>query len=130
LEQNVVDVRDVAEGHVQAAERGRQAERYILGGTNMRVDALMRRIAEVLDAPTPKMNLPTRRLRVLARAMNFGALGAVSNHLFGIEEWRALSTTKAEKELGYRNRSLEITLRDTINWYQERGILPRGETVV
>ena len=32
---NYVDVRDVAAGHLLAAEHGRAGERYILGGTNL-----------------------------------------------------------------------------------------------
>lgn len=130
VEQNAVDVRDVAEGHLRAAERGRQAQRYILGGTNQRVDTLMSQIAERLGAPTPKGNLSTGLLRFIARVMNFGALGALSNHLFGIAHWQALSSRKAENELAYQSRPLEITLQDTIHWYQKRGILPSEEDVV
>jgi dihydroflavonol-4-reductase len=130
VEQNAVDVRDVAEGHMLAATHGRDAERYILGGTNIRVDALMSQIAELMEAPGPRWNLPVRWLRTVALLLNFGALGAVSNHLFGIDQWQALNTEKAHKELGYQNRPLEVTLRDTIDWYREQGMIPHGKYVV
>jgi dihydroflavonol-4-reductase len=130
VEQNAVDVRDVAEGHLRAASRGGQGERYILGGTNIRVDVLMKRIAEILDVPGPGANLPVGWLRAVARAVNFGTMGALSNHLFGLEEWRPLSSEKAKNELGYESRPLDVTLHDTIESYREQGVLPRGEFVV
>jgi dihydroflavonol-4-reductase len=130
VEQNAVDVRDVAKGHLQAAEKGQQAQRYILGGTNVRVDTLMSQIAAILEAPAPQISIPAGWLRLVARMINFGALGAVSNHLLGINQWQSLSSNKAKHELGYKSRPLEVTLRDTINWSQNRGGLPPGEDVV
>ena len=125
VDQNAVDVRDVADGHLKAAERGRQGERYILGGTNIRVDALMGQIAKYLDAPRPRLNIPAAWLRTVASLLNFGSTGALSNHLFGIEHWQALSTEKAQRELDYQHRPLEKTLVETIEWYREQGIIPR-----
>jgi dihydroflavonol-4-reductase len=130
IDQNAVDVRDVAEGHVLAAINGRDAERYILGGTNIRVDALMRQIAELMEAPGPRWNLPVRWLKNAAQVMNFGSMGAASNHLFGIDRWQALSIEKAQKELGFRSRPLDVTLRETIEWYREQGTIPPGKYVV
>jgi dihydroflavonol-4-reductase len=130
LDQNVVDVRDVAEGHLKAAERGQVGERYILGGINMRVDELMGQIARYLDAPRPRFNIPAAWLRTIASLLNFGSTGALSNHLFGIEHWQALSIEKAQRELGYQHRPLENTLIETIEWYREQGIIPRVKFVV
>jgi dihydroflavonol-4-reductase len=130
VEQNAVDVRDVAVGHLKAAAHGRPGERYILGGTNIRVDALMNRIAEFMHVPGPGANLPLGWLRFVARAMNFGSFGALSNHLFGIETWQALNCEKAEDELGYESRTLDATLHETIEWYRDQGVLPRAEYVV
>ena len=44
---NLVDVRDVAAGHLLAAERGRSGRRYIMGGENVSFHALMRTMASV-----------------------------------------------------------------------------------
>lgn len=130
VDQNVVDVRDVAGGHLKAAESGQPGERYILGGTNIRVDTLMGKIAAYLDAPQPRLNIPTAWLRRAAKLLNFGSTGALSNHLFGIEHWQALSIEKARRELGYEHRALENTLVETIEWYREQGIIPRGKYMV
>lgn len=129
-DQNVVDVRDVADGHLRAAEGGVPAERYILGGTNLRVDALMSKIAELVGAPGPSFSVPPGWLRMAAGALNFGGLGGLSNHLFGIEHWQPLSSSKARDRLGYRTNALEKTLRDTIDWYREQGVLPDRQYVV
>ena len=46
----------------------------------------------------------------------------------GTQNWR-YSSAKARRELGYRARSLERTLRDTIDWYRElidQGVLGGG----
>lgn len=128
--QNVVDVRDVAAGHLRAVERGKPAERYILGGTNISVAALMSRIAGLLGKPEPRLHVPPGWLQVVAKLLNFGSFGALSNHLFGIRHWQALSIHKAENDLGYQSRSLDLTLRDTIYWCQEQGIIPKAKIVV
>ena len=129
-EQNVVDVRDVAQGHLRAASEGKAAERYILGGTNIRVDRLMARIAALLGKPGPSFNLPSSILAAVAHLANFGSLGALSNHLFGIGHWQSLNVEKAQRDLGFKPRPLDETLKDTIQWYQEQGIIPPGKIVV
>ena len=47
---NVVDVRDVASGHVLAFERGRPGERYILGGADLTLEELFGAVADLADA--------------------------------------------------------------------------------
>ena len=42
---NVVDVRDTAEGHVLACERGRAGERYILGSENLTLEQILGELA-------------------------------------------------------------------------------------
>src|SRR5439155_20560421 len=44
---NLVDVRDVAVGHLLAAEHGQSGQRYILGGENLRIQDFLRRLATV-----------------------------------------------------------------------------------
>jgi dihydroflavonol-4-reductase len=124
--QNVIDVRDVAEGHLQSVTSGRNAERYILGGTNILVDTLMKQIANLIGAPGPVVTIPARWLRLAAGVINFGRLGTLSNHLFGIDRWQSINTAKAEDELGFQSRPLEITLRETIEWYREKRVIPQA----
>ena len=55
---NVVDVRDVARGHLLAYERGQAGERYLLGGENMSLQELFGRIATVAGQPRPRIRVP------------------------------------------------------------------------
>src|SRR6266545_4697040 len=55
---NLVDVRDVARGHVLALERGRVGERYILGGTNLTLVEVFTLIARAAGRRPPRLRLP------------------------------------------------------------------------
>jgi dihydroflavonol-4-reductase len=119
-ETNAVDVRDVARGHLRAAERGRPGERYVLGGHDVRWVDLLERVAELSGVHHPLVVLPTEA-GAAARAVQ--ALGLPTPGLSeGIVlmalNWR-YSSAKARRELGYRARPLDRTLQDTIDWYLE-----------
>jgi dihydroflavonol-4-reductase len=51
---NVVSVRDVADGHILAAERGAAGERYLLAGENLEYSLLYRHVAELCGVPAPR----------------------------------------------------------------------------
>ena len=55
---NVVDVRDVAEGHLAACERGRVGERYILGAENLTLQQIFVALGEISGTPAPKIRIP------------------------------------------------------------------------
>ena len=55
---NLVDVRDVAAGHLVAAERGRTGERYILGDRNMTLKEILDSLAALTGLSSPKVRLP------------------------------------------------------------------------
>ncbi len=55
---NVVDVRDVAEGHLLAMERGRSGERYILGAENLTWHEILATLAFAFGAPAPTRTVP------------------------------------------------------------------------
>jgi len=63
---NVVDVRDVARGHVLAFERGARGERYLLGGENLPLAELFARIAAAAGRPRPRIRVPYTAARVAA----------------------------------------------------------------
>ena len=72
-ETNVVDVRDVAKGHLRAAERGRPGERYVLGGHDIRWVELFERVAELSGVRHPLLVLP-REAGTVARAAEAAGL--------------------------------------------------------
>jgi len=126
---NFVDVRDVAAGHLLAAERGRSGRRYILGGENLRMPAFLRRLATVAGLrPRATPVLPVAgmwlaaaiaegRARCLTGREPYPAFQHVRLNRY---DWFC-SSGRAERELGYLARPLDETLRDSHRWFAERG---------
>jgi dihydroflavonol-4-reductase len=117
---NIVDVRDVAAGHLKAAERGRPGERYVLGGHDLTWVAFIERVAELAGIHHSVVVLP-RGLSDLAQAAESlrlpSPIAAEAFTLMAQSWW--YSSRKARRELGYRPRSLDTTLRETIAWYRD-----------
>lgn len=117
-----VDVRDVAAGHLLAAERGRTGESYLLSGERMTVREVMRILAEEAGTRPPRIFLP------LPVASAIAAFAPVFEKVTGR---RALLTPysvhtisidfetrdrKAREELGYVSMPVERSLRDAWAW--------------
>lgn len=119
-EMNFVDVEDVATGHVLAAELGRPGERYILGGCNTTWPALIDRVAEMSGVHHPVVVLPPQVARVARIRDALGLPGPMPAEAYELmaQNWR-FSSAKAGRELGYHPRSLNATLRNTIDWYMD-----------
>ena len=128
LDVNIVDARDVGQGQVLAAERGRVGERYILGGENLPFREALGLVAREAGAPPPRWQLSVSLLR---RLVGIGeALGRLPllrslslHHLKTVTEVQALSTAKARQELGLETRPVAETIRDTLAWFREHGYL-------
>jgi len=102
---NLVDVRDVARGHVLALERGRRGERYLLGGVDLTLADAFALIARAAGRRPPRLRLPYAAVRLGA------ALGAVNRHealLARLPAW--FSSEKAGRELGYAPGPVEDAL--------------------
>lgn len=130
LQTNVVDARDVARGHVLAAESGESGQRYILGGENLPVRDALEQAADISGARPPRWRAPLTAVRAgVAVGEWLSRLPLVKplplEHVKTIQEWRPLSTTKARRELGYESRPFTETLADTIAWFREHGYLDR-----
>jgi dihydroflavonol-4-reductase len=117
---NVVDVRDVAKGHLLAAERGTPGERYVLGGHDTGWASLFERVAELSGVRHPLLVLPTEAGAIARAAEAAGLPSPISAEglVLMAQNWR-YSSRKARRELGYRARGLDRTLADTIDWYRE-----------
>jgi dihydroflavonol-4-reductase len=117
---NFVDVEDVAQGHVLAGRDGRPGERYILGGRNMTWPSLIDRVAQLSGVRYPVVVLPRQVAQIAQLREVLGLPGALPAQGYALmaKEWR-FSSAKAKRELGYRTRPLDETLRDSIEWYLE-----------
>jgi dihydroflavonol-4-reductase len=122
---NLVDVRDVARGHVLAAERGRPGERYILGARNMTLREILETLAGITGRPAPQVRLP------YAVAWAFGAAETAWAGVSGREPRAPLDAVrmarkkmwvrsdKAERELGYHPGPVEDALGRAVEWFRE-----------
>jgi len=118
---NIVDVRDVAKGHVLADEKGEVAERYILGGRNFTLDRLFADLSRISGVAAPELRLPGgpaaqgARLAALARL----SLPVSTDEVKSASQWWTYRNTKAKRELGFRPRPHEETLEDAVRWQMD-----------
>jgi len=106
---NLVDVRDVARGHVLALERGRAGERYLLGGVDLALDDVFAAVARIAGRRPPVASLPWVAARALAAARIANGQEVA---LARIPAW--FSSAKAERELGHRPGPVEPALRRAV----------------
>jgi dihydroflavonol-4-reductase len=121
---NVVDVGDVARGHLLADERGLVGERYILGNRNYTLDRLWADLARLSGVEPPAVRLePAMALR-LARAFEAGSPGGRAPitvpEVRVTTQWWTYKNTKAKRELGFKPSPHEDTIEATVEWYLER----------
>ncbi len=102
---NVVDVRDVARGHVLALERGRAGERYLLGGVNLTLAELFAAIARIAGRARPRVKVP---YPVTVGAAQLGLANRDEVRLARMPMF--FSSAKAERELEYRPGPVEPAL--------------------
>lgn len=126
---NIVHVDDVAEGHVLAFERGRSGRRYVLGGTDMSLRAILQTIAELTGRHGPWLRLP--HAAVLPAAYVSEAWARVGGRTPALTVTAArlarhpmyFSSQRAVAELGYRARPAWEALADAILWFRDHGYL-------
>jgi dihydroflavonol-4-reductase len=118
---NVVDVGDVADGHLLADERGQVGERYILGNRNFTLDRLFADLGRLSGVQAPAVKLPLGAALALARVAESlpGTAPVTSTEVRAGAQWWAFSSAKAKRELGYNPGHHEDPLASTIAWYRE-----------
>ncbi|MFY9553853.1 MAG: hopanoid-associated sugar epimerase [Blastocatellia bacterium] len=125
---NLIDVRDCAEGHVLAAEKGRAGERYILGGRNLTLKELFDMLASVTDIASPKMKVPHWVAETYARLENFWSIDVARREPdVPIESVKLarykmyFDPSKAVRELGLPQNPIEPALERAVTWFREHG---------
>jgi dihydroflavonol-4-reductase len=124
---NLVDVRDVAEGHVQAGEFGKPGERYILGCENLTLEQILQRLAGLTGRKAPTIRLPyavayaagvvTTAWAQVSGQPPRAPLDAVK--MAKKKMW--VSHEKAAREIGYRPGNVEGAMRRAIDWFTGNG---------
>jgi dihydroflavonol-4-reductase len=126
-----VDVRDAARAHVLAATRGRAGERYIATAHDLDNRAFFRAIDEALGRRRRYVKIPAAAARATAmafeaRARRTGEAPLLSRDFldYSLVPMR-FSNAKARRELGATFRPIEDTLRDAVEDFRARGVIPR-----
>ena len=128
---NLVDVRDVAEGHLLAAERGRVGERYILGNRNMTLKEIRDALAAISGRRPPRVRLP--HWVPLAAAAGDLVLSRLSGRepsipLEGVRLSRHrmfFDASRAVRELGFPQSDVAHALARAVAWFRANGYVGR-----
>ena len=125
---NLVDVAECARGHVTALEKGRSGERYILGGENLTLKQILDKLADITGLPSPKIKVP------YVVALATGVVDQVVTGHIRNREPRAtidavrmgrkkmfVSSSKAERDLGWKTVPVDDALRRAVEWFQANG---------
>lgn len=125
---NLVDVKACADGHLAALQKGRSGERYILGGENLTLKQILDKLAAITGLPSPSIRVPY----VLALAT--GVVDEIVTGRICGREPRAtidavrmgrkkmfVSSSKAERELGWKGGVVDDALRRAAEWFQANG---------
>ncbi|MFQ5521102.1 MAG: hopanoid-associated sugar epimerase [Candidatus Methylomirabilia bacterium] len=127
---NLIHVRDVARGHILAAEKGRVGEKYILGHRNCSLEEIFGLLARITRRPAPRHRVPYSLAWLGALAMESMA------HLSGRPPRVSLTAvrmakkrmffdaTKAVRELGLPQIPVEQALEDAVRWFVAHGYAP------
>lgn len=118
---NVVDVRDVAEAHALALERGGVGSKYLAGGENVTFRELFTRLGTVAHRRQLMLPVPNAVVTAGGWAMQWFSraplMDAAAARL--MRYYWYYDSSKAQRELGYSPRPLDETLRDTVSWLRE-----------
>ena len=118
---NVVDVRDVADGHLRADKDGRVAERYILSARNFTLDRLFADLSRISGVPPPARIPAAAALAPVELAERLGLPTPTSrDEIRSGSLWWTYRNTKAKKELGFKPRPHEETLEEAVTWQAEQ----------
>jgi dihydroflavonol-4-reductase len=132
------DVRDVADAHISALSKGRSGEAYLLGGHQISIRDYRKVVQKAAGvkgcevyfpyklayAFTPLAERVYRLLKKRPAFTRYALKTLMSNSV--------ISSKKAIEELNYKIRSLEETVRDSVNWWKENQarILPSLRNIV
>ena len=125
---NLVDVEDVAIGHVRAMERGRIGERYILGNQNLTLRGICQILSRLTGVPAPRLRLPWRLVLPLAYVNQWMANRVTHTPpripLEGVRMAKYLmhyDCTKALQELALPQTPVESALKKAVQWFHHHG---------
>ncbi len=128
---NVVDVEDVALGHVGAMDHGVVGERYVLGGENLTFSQLFETLCDLTglaepSAPKSKglMKFAGKLFELNARLR--GGEPRITSRMANdyVDTFSYVTSKKAERAFGYRHRPAREALARSVRWFLAHGYVP------
>lgn len=123
---NLIDVEDVAWGHLLALEKGRRGDRYILGHQNLTLKEILDRLAQITNIPAPQKIIPYWIPHTVAwiEEKILAPLGKQPKlSLDGVKMSRQkmfYDSHKAVTQLGLPQSSIDNALTKAVNWFQHQ----------
>jgi len=125
---NVVDVQDVAKGHILALEKGKTGTRYLLGNRNLSLREIFDILERITGIKAPRLNIPYR-LALCAGYIDEFVEGRIFNRYPRIpvaavkasRKIRHFDCSRAVKELGMPQTPVEIAFEKAVRWFRENG---------
>jgi dihydroflavonol-4-reductase len=125
---NLIDVKECAQGHIAALNRGKSGERYILGGENLTLKQILDKLGAITGLPSPSVRVPyvlalatgvvdeivTGRIRGKERRATIDAVRMGRKKMF-------VSSAKAERDLGWKAGSVDDALQRAAEWFKQNG---------
>jgi dihydroflavonol-4-reductase len=125
---NLVDVEDVARGHLLAAERGAVGAKYILGGENLTLAEMLARLARLSGLPAPRVKLPyavawgfALGAEAVARTLTRRPPRASLTEVRMARKRMFFDSAKARAAIGYNPGPIDGALARAIAFFREIG---------
>ena len=125
---NLIDVEDVARGHLLAWQKGRTGERYILGNRNLTLKEMLQILAQITGKPAPKFAVPhfiplaVALMDEMMLARFFGKTPQVSYYSVQMSRHAMYyDATKAVRELGLPQSPIEEAIAKAVHWFRSNG---------
>ncbi len=129
---NVVDVGDVARGHILAMQKGEGGRRYLLGNRNLTLREILGILERISGIPAPRFSIPYGLAlgagwadewlegRLLGRSPRIPLAAVQASRRF-----RHFDCSRAVQELGLPQTPVETAFRKAVRWFIENGYITK-----
>ena len=129
---NFVGVEECAAGHLLVAAKGKVGERYLLGGENLTLKALLDTLSRITGLSAPKLKIPhglalgvayanTLFSRLVGREPSIPVEGVkIARHMMFVD------CSRSQRELGFKAGPVSAALERAVRWYEVNGYIDKG----
>ena len=129
---NIIDVEDVAEGHILAFENPDTSKRYLIGNKNLTLRQILALIADIASLRPPKIQIPLGFAKTLAYIDEFISGKVLKRHpripLAAVKtasKFRFFDCENPVSELGLELTPIEESFKKSIDWFRENDYIDR-----